>query len=48
MPIIVPDSLDNLSGLRIPNPTGNGQLQELATKTRELLIDGNSNFLRYI
>ena len=47
-PIIVPGSLDNLSGLRIPDPPGKGQLQELAQKTRELLLDGNSNLFRYI
>jgi len=49
-PIIVPASLDNLSGLRIPDPgpPGNGQLQELAHKTRELFMDGNSHSLRYI
>ena len=47
-PIIVPGSLDNLSGLQIPDPPGNGQLQELAHKTRELLMDGNGHSLRYI
>jgi len=47
-PIIVLGSLDGLSGLRIPDPPGNGQLQGLAQKTRELLLDGNSSLLRYI
>jgi len=46
-PIIIPGSLDNLSGLQIPDQPVNGQLQELAHKTRELLIDGNVNSLRY-
>jgi len=45
---IILGSLDNLSGLRIPDPPGDGQLQALAQKTRELLIDGNCNLLRYI
>jgi len=47
-PIIVLGSLDNLSGLRIADPPGNGQLQGLAQKIRELLLDGNSNLLRYL
>jgi len=45
---MVPGSLDNLSGLQIPDQPVNGQLQELAHKTHELLMDGNSNPLRYI
>jgi hypothetical protein len=48
MHLSVPGSLDNLSGLQFSDPLGNGQLQELADKTRELLMDGNSNPLRYI
>lgn len=43
-PIIVLGSLDHLGGLQIPDPPGNGQLQELAHKTHELLLDGNRNF----
>jgi len=46
--IIVPGSLDNLSGLQIADQPVNGQLHELAHKTHELLMDGNSNPLRYI
>ena len=47
-PIIVPGSLDNLSGLRIPDSPGNGQLQGLVDKTRELLVDGDIKSLRCI
>ena len=46
-PIILLGSLDNLSRLRIPDLPGNGHLQDLVTKTRELLIDGNSNSFKY-
>jgi len=45
--IIVPGSLDNLSGLQIPGQPVNGQLLELARKTGELLMDGTSNSLKY-
>lgn len=43
-PIIILGSLDGLRGLRIPHQSGNGQLQELAQKILELLVDGNNNF----
>ena len=48
VPIIVPGSLDNLSGLHIPDQPVNGTLQELAHKTHELLMDGNGSPLRYL
>ena len=47
-PIIVPGSLDDLCGLQIADQAVNGQLQKLAHKTHELLMDGNSNPLRCI
>ena len=48
VPILIPGSLGQLSGLRVPDPPGDGQLQKLAHEIGNVLNAGNNNSSRYL